>query len=117
MGVYVLFVRPDYLCFVPLGNGGVIIAFAVVSHSDGKLGVEMVRVCGKDRPELRDGGIVIATAEVEHRIVVLFLERWHKTFDNHSYRTIVMAAQARKPGGGRQCLSIEYFLRLLPLSF
>ena len=94
IGVDKLFVRPEFLGLVPFGDGGRIIAFAAVSHADGKLGVKMGRVCGKECPELCDGGIVIARAEIEHRVVVLFLERRHKSFDNHSYRTIVMAAQA-----------------------
>ena len=77
IGVDELFVRPEFLGLVPFGDGGRIIAFAVVSHADGQLGVEMGRVCAKDRPELCDGGIVVARGEVEHRIVVLFLERRH----------------------------------------
>ena len=80
IGVDELFVRPEFLGLVPFGDGGRIIAFAVVGHAESQLGIEMGRICGKDRPELRDGGIVIAIAEVEHRIVVLFLVRRHKSF-------------------------------------
>ncbi|PYK96812.1 MAG: hypothetical protein DME19_18450 [Verrucomicrobia bacterium] len=99
VGVNQLFVRPKFLRFVPFGDGGGIVAFAIASHAQGELGIEMRRFFGQDRSELRDCGVIVTRAEVEHRIVVLFLVRRHKSFDNQPYRTIVVAAQARKLRG------------------
>ena len=60
IGVDELFVRPEFLGLVPFGDGRGVILLAVISHADGKLSVEMGRVCGQDRPELSNGEIVIA---------------------------------------------------------
>src|SRR6266567_322211 len=91
VGMNELFVRTKFLGLVPFGDGRGIIAFAAVSHAERKLGLEMRRLFGQDHPELRDGGVVVAGAEVEHRVIVLFLLRRHKSFDKHPYGCRVTA--------------------------
>ena len=94
--VHELFVRPKLFGFMPFGDGGGIVPFPVVGHPQGKLSVPMIRLFNEDRFEPRNGGVVLAGGEIEHRVVVLFLKRRHKSFDNQRYHTIVVAAQAER---------------------
>jgi hypothetical protein len=94
IGVNQLFFRLKFFGFVAFGNRGCEVSFAVISHSNGKLRIEVARIFTKDRLKLRDGGIVVVRAEVVHRVVVLILKALHKFFDNQRYRTIVKPAQA-----------------------
>ena len=74
VGVDELFAGFHFFGFVAFGDGGSVIAFAIVGHAERELGVEMVGVGGEDGFELFDGAVVIGRAEIEHGVVVLVLE-------------------------------------------
>ena len=68
-----LFLGLEFLGFVAFGNGCSEIAFAIMRHAEGELCVEMDRISREDGAQLGDAAVVIAAAEIEHGVVVLFL--------------------------------------------
>lgn len=75
-----LFLGSELLGFMAFGDGGAEIAFAIVRHAEGELRVEMRRISREDGAQFLDAGVVIALAEGEHGVVVLFLRCVHQTF-------------------------------------
>jgi len=69
-----LFARTQLFRLVAFGNGGFIIAFAIKSHAQGKLRVKVRGVSGQDRSKLGDSTVEVAAAEIEHRVIILFLQ-------------------------------------------
>lgn len=76
-----LFVRAQLFSFVTFGDGGGIVTFSIIRHAERELRFEMVGLDLEDVLQPGNGAVVIASAESEHRIVVLFLERRHNVFD------------------------------------
>ena len=64
------------------GDGGGEVAFAVVTHRNRELCVEMIRFEGENSLELRQRGVEIAGTVIEHGVVVLILMR-HKVLTKH----------------------------------
>jgi hydroxymethylpyrimidine pyrophosphatase-like HAD family hydrolase len=91
IGVNQLFVREKLLRFVPFFDGAGVIAFAVVSHAERELGVEVLRVVAEELLEFLDGAVVIGPAEIEHGVIVSYIH-----FDKYLYDTIVIRAQAKR---------------------
>ena len=81
IGMNELFLRAQFFGFVAFGNRSRVIAFSIMGHPEGELRLEMVRLVSEDIFQLADSGVVAAGAEVEHRVVVLILERRHNVFD------------------------------------
>src|SRR4051812_31422736 len=88
--VYQLFLGAKLFRFVTLLNGPGIVAFAVIGHAKGELGIKVVRVLCQNGLQLGDGRIVFSRGEIEHCIVVLFLSRRH----NEGYCMFWALAQA-----------------------
>lgn len=68
-----LFFGAELFGFVTFGDRGGKIAFAIVGHAERELGVEMRRVGGENRFQPGDRAVEISGAEIEHRVIVLFL--------------------------------------------
>ena len=94
VGVNELIVGPHLFGLVAFSNGCGVIAYSIVSHSQSKLGVEVIWVFRQHGFELGDGDHIIALGVIEHRFVVLFLQCWHNAFDYHWYGTIDQLVQA-----------------------
>ncbi len=75
VGMHELFAGFHFFGFAAFGDGGGVIAFAIVGHAEGELGIEMVRIGGENGFELFDSAVVFGRAEIEHGVVVLFLRR------------------------------------------
>lgn len=73
IGVNELLVRLEFLGFVAFSDGAGEVAFAVMGHAEGKLGVKVRWILSEDLLELGDGAIELPLREVEHGIVVEFL--------------------------------------------
>jgi hypothetical protein len=69
-----LFLWTKLLGLVTFINRGGKIAFTIKRHAQRKLRVEIYRVGGKHRLEFDDGAVKVAPAEIEHRVVGLFLQ-------------------------------------------
>ena len=62
------------LRFVPLGNRRRKIPSPVMRHAQGELGVKVSRVRRQHRPQAANGAGKLTPAEIEHRVVVAFLQ-------------------------------------------
>lgn len=58
---------------VTLGNRRCIITFAIKRHTQGKLCVEIRRIVGQEATQFRYRLVKLSLAEIEHGLVVLFL--------------------------------------------
>ena len=65
-----LVVRAELLSFMPFGDGCGVITFPIVGHAKRELPVKMFRLFSQNGFQLRDGGVIIPRAEVEHGIIV-----------------------------------------------
>ncbi len=74
IGVDKLFLRAKFFGFMPLGNGDGKIACTIKRHAERELRIEMVRINRQYRFEFDNGVFKFTPAEIEHRIVVLFLQ-------------------------------------------
>lgn len=88
-----LLIGPELFRLVPFLDRAGKIAFSVIRHSEGKLGVEIIRIRRQHHFKFLNRAVVIALAEGEHRIVVLVLRRFIH-FDKYCYDMIVTRAQA-----------------------
>ena len=74
VGVHELFLGTQFLRFVAFGDGRLEIAETIVGHAERELGLEILRVLREDGLQLLRGRGKIALAEVEHGVVVVFLQ-------------------------------------------
>lgn len=70
IGVNELLVRFEFFGFVSFGNGRGEVAFAIMGHAEGKLGIKVRGILREDLLEFGDGGVELPLREVEHGIVV-----------------------------------------------
>ncbi len=69
-----LFFWAQLFGFVTFGDGGGKIALPIIRHPERELSVEIHGVLREHGFQLGDGAVKFATAEIEHRVVVLFLQ-------------------------------------------
>jgi HAD superfamily hydrolase (TIGR01484 family) len=96
VGVHQLFVRLKAFGFVAFGDSGGVISFAIKCHAQCELGLEVIRLFRQNSPELRDGVVVLASAEVEHRVIVSILKCRHKLTSEPKVSSYSCASEANR---------------------
>ena len=91
-----LFVRSQLLSLVTFGDGSGIISFAIIGHAKRQLRVKMSRLLSEYFLQPGNRAVVIARAEIIHRVVVLFLVRAHNVFDKANLVQEHKRAQVRR---------------------
>jgi len=80
--VHELIVRLQAFRFFSLGDRSRIISLSVISHTERKLRLEVLWICLEKTFKPGDGSIIFASTELEHRQIVLLLQRLHKSGSN-----------------------------------
>ena len=90
VGVDELLVWFQFFGFMALLDGAGEVAFAVISHTEGELAIEMRRIFRQNALEFGNGAVEITLAEIEHGVVVSFLLR-HSTLTKFGIARLLRA--------------------------